>query len=144
MSACKGCQIDKPTSDFYAYRPRVCKECVKTSVKANYADNRVAKSAYERARTQRPDRKAAQLLTMKKHRALNPDKYKARTAVNNALRDRRLTRGQCRCGSLRVQAHHHDYSKPLDVIWVCFKCHREDEHGQTVVDAPIEAAPVPA
>lgn len=64
-------------------------------------------------------------------RVRNPEKYKARNAVGNALRDGRLTKQPCRiCGSkVGVQAHHTSYSRPLDVLWECFKCHREKEHG---------------
>jgi hypothetical protein len=29
------------------------------------------------------------------------------------------------CGAVDVQAHHEDYSKPLDVIWFCRKHHAE-------------------
>lgn len=63
----------------------------------------------------------------------NEEKYKARTAVSNALRDGRLIKQPCEhCGATeKVQAHHNDYSKPLDVEWLCFKCHREHAHGQT-------------
>ena len=29
-----------------------------------------------------------------------------------------------RCGSnIKVQAHHRDYSKPLEVEWICLRCH---------------------
>lgn len=30
---------------------------------------------------------------------------------------------------LNFQAHHEDYSKPIDVMWLCFRHHRE-RHGQ--------------
>lgn len=59
--------------------------------------------------------------------ARNPEKVKAICAANNALRDGRLTRKPCEvCGAARsVHKHHEDYSKPLEVRWLCSKCHRE-------------------
>jgi len=54
-----------------------------------------------------------------------PEKYRARNIVNAAIRDKKLKALPCeRCGcALMVQAHHEDYSKPLDVTWLCTKCH---------------------
>lgn len=109
-----------------------CKECHKAAVRANYAANRKEKSDYDAARAQTPKRKAQAAEWQKERRKREPQKYKARSAVGNALRDGRLTKSPCACGATKVQAHHDDYSKPLDVKWECFKCHREKEHGQVV------------
>jgi len=47
-------------------------------------------------------------------------------AVGNAIRDGRLNRGPCEvCGSREsVEGHHEDYSKPLDVRWLCREHHK--------------------
>lgn len=52
----------------------------------------------------------------------------ARNAVNNALRDGRITKDPCeKCGTTsKVHAHHHHgYSSKhrLDVRWLCARCH---------------------
>lgn len=61
------------------------------------------------------------------YRAGQSQKYKAVTAVGNAIRLGKLTRQPCeKCGSTtRVEAHHDDYSKPLDVRWLCHIHHGE-------------------
>jgi len=48
-----------------------------------------------------------------------PERNKAHRVVYNALRNKTLVKGKCFCGEEKVQAHHKDYSKPLDVEWVC-------------------------
>ncbi len=59
--------------------------------------------------------------------AMSADRKRARSKVTTALRAGRLVRpATCACGSgLRVEAHHDDYAKPLDVEWLCRRCHRK-------------------
>ena len=67
----------------------------------------------------------------RQHRQKHPEKYRARTAVNNALRDGRLVKpDQCeRCGTAgALHGHHDDYSKPLEVEWLCRSCHTTEHH----------------
>lgn len=57
----------------------------------------------------------------------HPVEEAARRAVSREVRAGRMTRGPCEaCGAERAQGHHDDYSKPLDVRWLCRPCH--DEH----------------
>lgn len=47
-----------------------------------------------------------------------------RRETRRAIADGRLVRQPCeRCSKLKVQAHHDDYSKPLEVRWLCPVCH---------------------
>lgn len=111
-------------------------------MRAHYHANYETKiRTYEAARFQTPKRKAKLIEYQRARRARDPLKYKARTAVSNALRDGRLRRSPCRCGARRVQAHHADYSKPLEVEWLCFRCHRKDEHRQKNVKSYAERGP---
>lgn len=53
---------------------------------------------------------------------------KARKAIANAVQRKRIIKPEvCNsCGvSCNPEAHHSDYSKPFDVLWVCKKCHHE-------------------
>ena len=53
----------------------------------------------------------------------------AREAARRAVRSGKLQRRPCQvCGDARSQAHHEDYSKPLDVLWLCSRHHIELHH----------------
>jgi hypothetical protein len=65
-----------------------------------------------------------------------PEVIKARAAVATALHADRLSRpSACRCGALRVEAHHHrGYREEhwLDIVWLCSACHKR-AHGRGVI-----------
>jgi hypothetical protein len=67
-----------------------------------------------------------------KYAASDKEKHKARVAVRNAIRNGRLVKAtECsECGSDQlIEAHHEDYSKPLDVVWLCSTCHGRKHSG---------------
>lgn len=133
MKKCFKCGRELPLSEFYAHDRMKegclgkCKECTRKDVRANRIKNIDNIREYDRKRFQNPERKAKVAIYQKRMRKRNPHKYKATNAVNNAIRDGRLTRpDKCSlCGKeCKPEAHHPDYSKPLEVEWYCRKCHR--------------------
>lgn len=84
-------------------------------VRAWREENRDRANAYERERYHGED-------------AEQRARRLARGKVNDAIRRGALDRKGCEvCGDDNSQAHHDDYSKPLDVRWLCSR-HHADEH----------------
>ncbi len=139
---CFRCDRDLPLGMFYKHSVMKdghlgkCKDCAKLDVRNNYALKRSQYQAYEKRRFQTPKRKVGLIEAQRRRRKNNPEKYKAYNALSYAVKSGKLVQGPCvYCGNPKSQGHHDDYSKPLDVRWVCFKCHREKEHGQVVLDS---------
>lgn len=60
--------------------------------------------------------------------AKNPEKVKAHALVRKEIRKGGMERPSLcpKCGRDRdIIAHHEDYSKPLDVEWMCRLCHND-------------------
>ena len=103
---------------------QVCKPCHNLNESERRAANREKQRKYERdyyAAHPEPTRARAS-----KYRANYPDRLKAVNKVNHEIAMGRLVRQPCeRCGETNVQAHHDDYSEPLEVTWLCHSCHRK-------------------
>lgn len=135
---CKSCERELIASAFYVSCKSRCKECVKASVRANRAEKIEYYRSYDRLRYREQDhRKEAARNSAKSEAGVRSrQRYaerikdtpvrRARIAVGNAIRDGKMARG-AECffcgGSARLQAHHPDYSRPLDVFWLCASCH---------------------
>jgi hypothetical protein len=109
-----------------------CKICARRDTRVNRVKRIEYYLAYDLKRKKGTDVAEYSKRARERHR----DAYKARTAVGNAVRDRRLKKLPCEvCGVGKVEAHHSDYKKPLDVIWLCFKHHRM-KHGNRFFSDP--------
>jgi hypothetical protein len=73
-------------------------------------------------------RKAQQQQCYRNDPALRP-RYEARWLVNRAVAAGRLDRQPCEVCGLKAEKHHDDYSKPLEIRWLCRRHHR-DHHSK--------------
>lgn len=79
------------------------------------------------------DKPAASTLLNRRFQEKFPEKRRAHKAVEWALLSGTLQKQPClACGSVDVHAHHPDYSKPLDVRWLCPACHRAEHRKSRV------------
>lgn len=64
-------------------------------------------------------------------------------AVNAALSSGKIRRQQCeRCDAVG-EAHHDDYSKPLEIRWLCHKHHTEEHGRRCLTDKKIKILDLP-
>jgi len=108
MKVCIGCNKTKSHNDFHRDKKAKdncrsrCKACTKKQNR-NYPK----KSTKEWGRT-------------------NKEKTYAHSRVQSAIKWGILTKENCViCDDPKSQGHHEDYSKPLDVIWLCQSHHRQ-------------------
>ena len=115
-----------------------CKDCTKAYEKERrQGESRAAILAYDRARAAAPHRVSARAAYAKTdagraahNRATDswsvkhPDRRKASHMVGNAIRDGLIHRSPCWVCGGKAQAHHPDYSRPLDVVWLCPPHHK--------------------
>lgn len=130
---CRACKVAKTFPDsFYKSKSGyeyMCKDCRNEISRERHIRNYDAKAA----RIKHIRRRDAGLYSLSFQRQTQkyPEKYRARYFLHNAVRDGRVLRKPCEvCDEIKAQAHHDDYSKPLDVRWLCEKHHVEHHRNQ--------------
>ena len=130
MKICTLCNQAKSLHEFYKANGCAdghagqCVACVRARARIRHTQKVDEIRAYDRQRSKLPHRVLQRVQQTQKEREQSPERYRARTAVNNAVRDGRLLKMDCAfCGVSKTVAHHHDYSRPLDVTWLCSPCH---------------------
>jgi len=70
----------------------------------------------------------------RRYKTRHPKRYKARYMVANALRLGKIRSKPCEvCKEILSEAHHFDYNKPLEVMWLC-KAHHSAWHRVFIVE----------
>ncbi len=80
----------------------------------------------ERSRRSYQENKQEMLKYYREYRITNKYRERARGIIKNRLKSGKIIKSNyCSvCNkSENIQAHHDDYSKPLEVIWLCASCH---------------------
>ena len=129
---CFKCKAVKPLTEFYKHSGMTdghinkCKACAKNDANAHRSKNLEKIRAYDRERGKIPERIKLMTEVTRAWRSQDRRRAKAHTAVARAIRNGHLVRQPCiRCGEKKSLAHHEDYDKPLEVMWLCNPCHKQ-------------------
>lgn len=146
---CKVCLTAKPRSEFALDRGRpraFCKPCGVAKTQQWVRENKERRAQYERdyyettsgrkvrrsatnRYRQTPQGKQQRITDAKRYANKYPEKVKARKTLNHAIAAEKVFKKPCeRCGKKRVHGHHDDYAKPLQVRWLCSRCHTLQHH----------------
>lgn len=71
-----------------------------------------------------------------KYRMKYPDRFRARDKVHQAIAKGLLKREGCEICGATAEAHHDDYSKPLDVRWLC-RAHHAEHHRRIAISTEL-------
>lgn len=116
MKLCGGCNTEKPFAEFNRNRAKKdgyqnwCRACL------NPISTAWKKTPIGRASVSRTQ----------KHVKRNPKTRKAQQVVSGQVKRGKMTRQPCCvCNQPNADAHHEDYSRPLDLVWLCDKHHKQ-------------------
>jgi len=143
VKPCSKCGVVRPLDDYYLSKSGAdglmsqCKPCTRERARAHRAAH--PEQAANRFRPadagsqQRYRQRHAEAIKGRQRRwyAANREKRAAQNQVYRAVSRGDLVRpatcGRCGAGNCLIEASHNDYSRPLEVEWLCSSCHRRKD-----------------
>ncbi len=132
---CFKCNKEKSLLEYYRHSQmkdghlNKCKACAKED-STTHRDGHLEKiREYDRERSKLPHRTKLNTESTERLRKNFPLKYKAHNLVDRAVKNGKLIKPKiceaCNKPGRQIEGHHNDYSKPLDVTWLCSACHKQ-------------------
>jgi hypothetical protein len=132
MKNCFKCLTAKPLSEFYAHKQMAdghlnkCKSCTKKDVfERRHGEARDKVLEYERTRSKTEKRKKLREEIQKTYRLNFKERANANVKLRRAVKKGLVTKLDCFVCGKKAEAHHPDYSRPLDVVWLCVEHHKQ-------------------
>lgn len=130
MPICSRCKQAKDSKEFYKDKRRKtglyssCKRCHQDHwASPNKLSFQTRASCMKEWKRKNRD-KYREIMARWKEKS--KEKISAHQKIYRELRMGRISKEPCvDCGSMNVHAHHEDYSKPMSVIWLCAKHHKQ-------------------
>jgi hypothetical protein len=129
VKVCTNCKEKKKVTEFFKNKTTEdgyhywCKEC---KSKANRKYNELNKKSI-RLNKKKYNESHREILrkSNKSWKNKNPHKIEAERKISYAIRIGKIKKQNCtKCDSSKdLHAHHEDYTKPLEIIWLCRTCH---------------------
>lgn len=133
MKTCSTCQVSKEKSEFQVRAAShdgltaACKACLKDRDAARYAKERPMRLAAMQRYAQTERGKEAHARAVAKWREDHANRRAANVLLNNAVKAGKVVPwpvcAMPTCKTKKVEGHHPDYDRPLEVVWLCRKHH---------------------
>lgn len=131
MKRCRRCDKEKEIYDYYTHpgmadgHLNICKECVRERAR-KYSRSQQGRE-HDKQRNKTKKRKEWLIEYQRKRRKKFPKRNWARGVLNRSVRNGDIDKPEmCEvCNSVKkLEGHHDDYNKTLEVRWLCGGCHR--------------------
>ena len=129
---CTRCKIEKPLNDFHKLSASKdglkywCKTCIKTYAQTPRGKKHQATRARKYHQSDKGRVRGREYKKLYQTREYVRFRNKARNDLHTAIRTGKITRPNS-CSLCAVECmpegHHTDYTKPLEVEWLCSTCH---------------------
>ncbi len=131
MKTCFKCLCEKHESEFYKHSGMAdgllgkCKSCARNDIKNYRKLNAERLRVYEQIRSKQPHRILISRKICADYKKNNRKKTSAQAKLLYAVKTGKVLKQLCWVCGDAAEAHHPDYDRPLDVVWLCSTHHHQ-------------------